>query len=103
MTTTDWRKLLCWLRAAFPVTAKVVVSRRKIKNNCARTNCELNGRRNMFRVYIDSKQDKSGQIDAILHEWAHIRAIEAAGFGHGESWSRNYGDVYSLWESEYNQ
>jgi hypothetical protein len=53
-----------------------------------------------YRISINSNQDEAGQVDAILHEWAHALAIEEA-YKHSEPWGSMYSKVYEWWERHF--
>ena len=97
MTTKELRSLVSKLRKNFPVVGKVVVLRRRRKKCSGKTNIEVKYSAWTFRIYIDSLQDKGSQIDALLHEWAHIIAIQEA-CDHQGRWATAYGEIYTAWE-----
>ncbi len=66
--TSKWRSLIRDLRKRFPVESPVRVIRMSVKGDPGLTT--FNGR--SYRVRIQSNQDWGGQVDAILHEWAHV-------------------------------
>ncbi len=90
MKTCDFRKVIRALRKNFPVSASVEVKRLPIKNNfLGLTN--FSGR--YFKICIDSNQCSELQYDAILHEWAHVCAIDRA-HSHDATWGVIYADIY---------
>jgi hypothetical protein len=91
MTTSEWRLLLKNLRRRFPVESPVTVRKRQ-KVDCAVT--IFDGKE--YRITISSDQPDIGLIDSILHEWAHVRAIEEA-YQHNGRWADNYGEIYQSW------
>ena len=97
MTTTKWRILVRQLRHNFPVVGGVVHVRRcPIKGCCGVT--IFNGLD--FRIRIDSKQAEQGQIDTLLHEWAHVLAIVQA-YRHEGPWGTLYAEIYDLWTNDF--
>jgi len=98
MTTQKWRALVRNLRKCFPLDAPVRVSRRPAKKNHGITT--FDGR--AFRIYVNADQDKTGQVDTLLHEWAHALAISQA-YAHGPQWSVNFAAIYTLWASNFKQ
>jgi len=93
-STREWRRLLAFLRKNYPVSCSVIVSRHPIKKDCG--NGYFNGR--TFYVHIDSTQSESEQKHSLLHEWAHVRAIDDA-YQHKGQWGVIYGDIYQTWEN----
>ena len=96
MNTTEWRILLHELRTHAPTSCSVVIRRYPMKKNCGVT--RFDGRK--FQVRIDSGLSTVGQIDAILHEWAHVLAIEQ-GFLHKESWGSMFSKLYEIWAGNF--
>lgn len=96
MKTCCWRTLIRNLRKHFPVQGKVTVVRRPVKSDCGLTT--FNG--NDYRVRINSNQEDQGQIDTLLHEWAHVRAIEEA-YGHRGRWATLHGEIYDAWTRDF--
>ena len=92
MKTCEWRALIRKLRERFPVQGTVTVLRRPVKCDCGLTT--FNG--NDYRVRINSDQSDQGQIDTLLHEWAHVCAIEEA-YGHVGRWATLHGEIYDAW------
>jgi hypothetical protein len=95
MTTTKWRSLLKYLRTAFPVGCQVEVRR------CNRKECAVtifDGR--TYRIRINASQDTRGQQDSILHEWAHVCAIEQA-YRHEGPWGQIFASIYESWSKEF--
>jgi hypothetical protein len=84
-----WRRLLKSIRERFPTGSPVIVSRYPAKKNCGRT--RFDGHK--FLIRIDSSQEWQSQADALLHEWAHIQAIEQS-YSHGPVWSNAYSAIY---------
>jgi hypothetical protein len=93
-STREWRRLLAFLRETYPISRPVVVSRRPIKKEFG--NGHFNGR--VFKVYIDITQSEDEQKHSLLHEWAHVRAIDDA-YQHKGQWGVIYGDIYQTWEN----
>jgi len=46
-----------------------------------------------YTIYVNSDLEWSGQVDTLIHEWAHVLAIEEA-FEHGDSWGLKFAEVY---------
>ena len=92
MKTREWRTLIRRLRERFPVQGTVTVLRRAVKCDCGLTT--FNG--NDYRVRINSDQSDQGQIDTLLHEWAHVCAIEQA-YRHEGPWGVLYAEIYDAW------
>ena len=92
MTTQEWRALVRKLRKRFPVDSPVVVRRCRRKRNLGMTTYDGLA----FRVYIDNSQSATGQIDCLIHEWAHVCAIELA-FTHDGHWGAYYSAIYNSW------
>ena len=65
--------------------------------HCGKT--EFNGRD--YLIFVDSVQDDRGQVDSLIHEYAHVLAIEAA-YGHGDSFGVAYAKAYCAAEDHTN-
>jgi len=98
MNTTEWRALIHNLRKRFPVSGTVTVRRYPSKRLCGATT--FDGRNYCIRV--DSKQPRIGQIDTLLHEWAHVYAIEQA-YTHGGPWASIFGEIYTAWTDNFEE
>lgn len=96
MNTQEWRSLIRQLRTHFPVETKVDVRRTRIRNDCGRT--IFNGE--TYRIVVDSRQEKQGQIDTLLHEWAHVCAIEEA-YRHKGRWGVIHGAIFEAWANNF--
>jgi hypothetical protein len=48
-----------------------------------------------YTITISSTLDSQAQIETLMHEWAHVLAIEEA-YGHGKPWSEMYSHVYEF-------
>ena len=95
MTKTNdyWRDILKLLRKNFPISRPVNVRRVKLTKNNGVTYFDSRS----FHVYINSNQSKDSQIDSLIHEWAHVRAIDEA-FQHKGRWGELHGEIYDIWE-----
>ena len=93
MTTVEFRKLMKWVRKQCPIDTPVNVRRYPCKKRCAIT--RFDGSR--FFIRIKSDQDRQGQIDALLHEWAHAGAINNS-YKHEGEWPVIYGAIYTAWD-----
>ena len=96
MTTSRWRTLIRSLREHFPVTGKVTVSRRPVQCDCGLTT--FNGRG--WRIRINANLSDVAQIDALLHEWAHVFAINEA-YEHRGRWATVHGEIYDAWTRDF--
>ena len=94
--TSKWRSLIRNLRKRFPVESPVRVIRLNVKGDPGLTT--FNG--SSYRVRIQSNQDWGGQVDAILHEWAHVCAIEEA-YNHRGRWATLFGEIYDAWTKDF--
>ncbi len=99
MNISEWRALLRSLRKRFPVSGTVRVVRRPLRKDCGRT--VFNGCHG-YRVTIDSIQPWQGQVDTLLHEWAHVRAIEQA-YAHDGPWGSLFAEIYDAWTKDFQQ
>jgi hypothetical protein len=99
LKTKVWRKRLRVLRRRFPVAGKVKVIRRPCKRESGATVTDGCGN---YTIRISSDQDWQSQIDALLHEWAHMLAIEEA-YSHRPPgrWGEIYAEIYSATEDEF--
>jgi hypothetical protein len=95
MTTVAFRRLLAYLRKAFPVGCGVNV-RRCVRKESASTT--FDGRQ--YRIRINRLQDHRGQVDSLLHEWAHVRAIEQA-YQHDGTWGQIFAKIYESWAQDF--
>jgi glycine cleavage system H lipoate-binding protein len=100
MTTIEFRNLVKSLKKNYPLTGRVVISRRSIKKNFAITNLEMTGSGWIYRIYVDSKQDPGVQRDSLIHEWAHLRAVEES-CDHSGRWGQVYSEIYTAWERDF--
>ena len=91
MSTYEWRALVRKLRKHFPLSLEIIARRRRMKRACGVTT--FNGYN--FRIYIDSGMCREGQVDALIHEWAHARAIDQA-YSHCDAWGMNYVELYDF-------
>lgn len=94
----EWRALIRKLRKHFPVEQPVKVLRRAVGPKAAIGLTTFNG--TAYRIRIKSNQDWQSQVDSLLHEFAHILAIEEA-FGHQERWPVLYGKIYDAWTKDF--
>ena len=95
MDTQAWRALIRQLRKNFPVTVPVKVVRRRTTTGSIGLTT-FDGRE--YRIRVKSNQESDSQIDTLLHEWAHVCAIEEA-YNHQGRWAGLYGDIYQAWEN----
>lgn len=95
MTNRQFRWTVAWLRKHFPVSAPVVIKRYPAKKNHGIT--RFDGKK--FYIRIDSKQESAGQLDTLLHEYAHVVAIDEA-YSHKDPWARIYGAIYNAFEKK---
>ena len=93
METKEWRRLIKWLRATFPLSFPLTVKRAPSKRNHGVTSFDGN----TIHIRVDSTQDHAGQIDTILHEYAHALAIDDA-YTHKDNWGRLYAAIYTAME-----
>ena len=91
MKTCDFRKVIRALRKNFPVSASVEVKRLLMKDNLLGLTC-FSGR--YFKIRINSSQCSEIQYDVLLHEWAHVCAIDRA-HNHDATWGTIYADIYN--------
>lgn len=77
------------MRTSLPVDRKVVVTRRTMTKDCGTTT--WSGR--SYRICINSGLSGQSQVDTLVHEWAHVLAIEAA-YGHGTAFGVAYAQAY---------
>jgi hypothetical protein len=96
MKTSQWRALIRKLRKHFPVEGQVTVRRYATKKDCGLTT--FNGCN--YRVRVNSKQPDAGQVDTLLHEWAHVCAIEQA-YRHEGPWGVLYAEIYDAWTRDF--
>lgn len=96
MKTCCWRTLIRNLRKHFPVEGKVTIIRRRVKCDCGLTT--FNG--SSYRIRINSDQPDAGLVDTLLHEWAHVRAIEQA-YRHEGPWGLLYAEIYDAWTRDF--
>lgn len=94
----EWRRLIRFMRKRHPIAQPVRVVRIRVVRDGDYALTTFNGR--SYRLRIKSNQEYGGQVDSLLHEWAHIRAIEEA-YAHKGRWSEIFGEIYDTWESEY--
>ena len=87
---SKWRKLLNWLRREHPLSKRVRVRQKHLKDqgDCDYVN-------HCFVINIESRQCYNLRMDALLHEWAHA----STWFGndddeHGSEWGLAYARLY---------
>ena len=93
MNTKQWRRLLKQLREGFPISRRVKVRRRRIVKICGKSTFDGT----MYYIEIDSGLMTESQVDTILHEWAHVRLMDAA-FNHDARWGEMYASIYEFRE-----
>ena len=97
METQKFRAVIRCLRKHFPVTQRVKIVRRCItKGDTGLTTFDGNE----YRIRIKSNQDSGGQLDTLLHEWAHVCAIEEA-YEHRGRWATLFGEIYDAWTRDF--
>ena len=97
MDTKEWRALIRKLRKTFPVSGgRIIVYRQPLEHSFGVT--AHTG--NTYRIRIDSQQCRQVQLDALLHEWAHVIAIERA-FWHTPEWGKVYASIFSAWAHDF--
>ncbi len=90
MKISDFRKVIRALRKNFPVGASVKVERLPMKDDLLGRAC-FTGK--YFKIQVNSNQSNTVQYDVILHEWAHVCAIDRA-HSHDATWGVIYADIY---------
>lgn len=93
-----WRLLLWYLRKRFPVQQPTRTMRRKLGKKADLGLTTFNG--HSYRVRVHDCQDYSGQIDTLLHEWAHVLAIEEA-YQHKGRWAEIYGELVETYYNDF--
>jgi hypothetical protein len=96
MDTKQWRLLIKKLRRAFPTERPVQVRFRKAKSNYGTAYFSSYG----YKIAIDSSQSVGGQIDTLLHEWAHVYAIDQAA-QHKGNWGHVFAEIYESWTRDF--
>lgn len=94
MTTSEFRKLVKWVRKQCPIETPINVRRYPAKKRHAIT--RFDGRQ--FYIRISTNQEDQGQIDAVLHEFAHAAAIDNS-YQHKGEWPTIYGNLYTVWDA----
>ena len=92
MKTSEWRALIRKLRKHFPVQGTVTVVRYPVNCDCGLTTFDGSN----YRIRVNSKQPDAGLVDTLLHEWAHVRAIQQA-YRHEGPWGVLYAEIYDAW------
>jgi len=85
MKTKEWRALIGKLRKNFPIENKIEIRRYPCKKHAGTTTFDGN----KYRIRINSNQSISEQTDTLVHEFAHVLAIDAA-YSHEWSWKMMY-------------
>lgn len=88
----DWVALIRKLKRAFPLEGTVRVIRRPYKRDCGYTTFDGE----LFTIRVDSRMSYQTQVDTLLHEWAHARAIQEA-YCHRGRWGEIHGEIYQSW------
>ncbi len=89
MKTHSFRKLIRALRKNFPVGKPVVVKRIPQKGFLGLTRFFNKS----YEIYIDPTICSDLQYDALMHEWAHVCAMDRA-HSHDATWGVIYADIY---------
>ena len=89
MKDYSWRTRISFLRKRFPVVTPVIIRRRQPKKDCGST--LFNGRE--YHITIDGSMPTYAQYDALMHEWAHVQAIEQA-YRHEGPWGVLYAAIH---------
>lgn len=91
--------LILALLATYPLNADVTLEVLPIKGSLGRTwwDEELG----KYRIQIESEQSARGQVDALIHEWAHAMVWDASqrteDQGHDALWGVAYARAYRAW------
>ena len=93
MNVQQWRAFVKKVKKAMPVATPVHVRRYPAKKVDGITH--FDGR--CFRIRIDSKLDQAAQSDTLLHEYAHVVAINDA-YEHKAHWGDIYSQLYTACE-----
>lgn len=96
MTTKEWKALIKQLKTRFPVSMPVEVRRCPAKRNAGITSFDGD----TYRIRIDSTQDVDGQVDSLLHEWAHMLAIDLS-YQHKGMWGVLYAQLHEAWTRDF--
>lgn len=98
MTNKRWRALIRFLRARSPTRFPVRVVRRPYRRLCGWTTLESD----YFLIHVSTEQDSQAQVDTLLHEWAHAKAIDEA-YAHRGRWGEIHGEIYDAWVEDFNE
>ncbi len=94
MKTSDFRRIIRTLRKNFPVSGSVEVRRLLMKGNPSPLGrAGFSGK--YFKIHINSDQCSAVQYDTIMHEWAHVCAIDRA-HSHDARWGEIYANIYDV-------
>jgi hypothetical protein len=98
MNTKEWRALIRFLKKRFPLRVPVGVVRRPYKKLSGWTVLAVD----RFVIRVSTEQDVQAQIDTLLHEWAHAKAIDEA-YAHKGRWGEIHGEIYDAWAEDYDE
>jgi len=92
-TDVEWRRLVKWLKSAFPLQLPIYIRRKKKLKDFGYTYFDGN------TIHIEILIDKSFDTmkDSLLHEYAHAVALSEV-YSHKGCWGTLYGEIYQKWE-----
>lgn len=89
-----WRKTIRFLRQTYKTSIPVSIRRVKRQKDAGAT--FFDGY--TLTIKIRTEQSWEGQIDSLLHEYAHVCAIDEA-CRHEGRWGEFFGKIYQGWEN----
>lgn len=97
MTVKRWRALIRKMRERFPAEATIHVRRRPLKDDDGYVTFRLGV---AYCITINSQINWNAQIDTLIHEWAHVLAVELA-CNHGAQWGITYAEIYRAYDNNF--
>lgn len=89
MRRQEWLALTRQLRRDFPVSCPIHIRRVWVKQCEGATT--FDGR--VYRIRIKASLPWPAQVDALIHEWAHMLCIDHA-YNHEEQWGVTHAQLY---------
>lgn len=95
MTNNDyWHKLVKFLKINYKTARPVYIRRVKNLKDSGYTYFD----EAKITIKVKTSQSWDGQVDTLLHEYAHAYAIDQA-CQHAGSWGDIFGKIYQSWEN----
>ena len=91
-----WRALIRKMRKKFPTTSAIHVCRRPLKTYDG----HLTFDGETYLITVSTRINWESQVEALLHEWAHVLTIESA-WAHTDQWGSMYAQIYRAYDNDF--